>query len=142
MDQNKAHAHDGVSVRMLKLNYSSVMKPLLIILHNCLEFGTFPNFTIFTIGKSVTLFQYIRKIINKLFRRPLSLLPVCSKVFEKVVVILFLNVCYKTTFKVVIFKALNQTNLFLTNSFPIHSFSTPLVWRCHFDRKKLGVKWK
>ena len=37
-------------------------------------------------GKKVTLFQYIRKIINNVNNyRPDSLLPICSKIFEKLV---------------------------------------------------------
>ena len=43
MDPNKAHGHDAVSVRMLKISCPSSIKPLLIIFHNYLKFGTFPD---------------------------------------------------------------------------------------------------
>ena len=40
---NKNHGHDGVSVKMLKLSCPSLIKPLLLIIRNCLNFGTFPD---------------------------------------------------------------------------------------------------
>ena len=43
MDPNKAHGHDDVSVRMLKISCPSSIKPLLIIFRNYLKFGTFPD---------------------------------------------------------------------------------------------------
>ena len=45
---------------MLKRSGPSIIKPLLIIFRNCLKFGTFSD------DRRVTLFRYIRKIINKL----------------------------------------------------------------------------
>ena len=41
LDPNKAHGHDGVSVRLLKLSSPSIINPLFIIFRNCLKFGTF-----------------------------------------------------------------------------------------------------
>ena len=41
-DPNKAHGHDGVSVRMLKPSRPSIIKPLLIIFRRGLKFGSFP----------------------------------------------------------------------------------------------------
>ena len=43
LDQNKAHGHDGVSVRTLKLSCLSIIKQLLIIFCNWLKFGNFPH---------------------------------------------------------------------------------------------------
>ena len=43
LDPNKAHGHDGVSIKMLKLSWSFIIKLLVIIFHNCLSFWTFPN---------------------------------------------------------------------------------------------------
>ena len=40
---NKAHGYDCVSVRMLEFHFPSIIKVLLIILCNCLKFGTFPG---------------------------------------------------------------------------------------------------
>ena len=37
LDQNKAHGHDEISIRMIKLCASSIPKPLHLIFRNCLE---------------------------------------------------------------------------------------------------------
>ena len=39
----KAHGHDVICIRMLKLCRDSVWKPLEIIFRYCLKAGTFPN---------------------------------------------------------------------------------------------------
>ena len=43
LDPNKAHGHDMISIRMLKLCGDSIWKPLEIIFKNCLKEGIFPN---------------------------------------------------------------------------------------------------
>ena len=43
LDPNKAHGHDQISIRMLKLCSNSICKPLEIIFNRCLETSTFPN---------------------------------------------------------------------------------------------------
>ena len=43
MDPNKAYSDDGVSVRILKLSFPTVTKPLLIIFCNYLNFEAFPD---------------------------------------------------------------------------------------------------
>ena len=43
LNPNKAHGHDGPSIRMLKLSCPSVIKTLLIIFPNCLKFGFFKD---------------------------------------------------------------------------------------------------
>ena len=40
---NKAHGHDGLSIRMLQLCGDSLSKPLTIIFRNCLDSGYFRN---------------------------------------------------------------------------------------------------
>ena len=37
LDSNKAHGHDMISIRMLKICGKSIIKPLLIIYKKCLE---------------------------------------------------------------------------------------------------------
>ena len=43
IDSNKAHGHDMIGIRMLKICGKSIIKPLLIIYKKCLEKGCFPN---------------------------------------------------------------------------------------------------
>ena len=43
LNSNKAHEHDGISIRMLKICKTSVIKPLSLLFNNCLRDGVFPN---------------------------------------------------------------------------------------------------
>ena len=52
LDSNKVHGHDGALVKMLKLSFPSIIKPLLIIFRNCLNLELLRM-----AGKRVTLFQ-------------------------------------------------------------------------------------
>ena len=40
---NKAHGYDDISIRLLKMCGSSIVKPQSIIFKNCLQSGSFPN---------------------------------------------------------------------------------------------------
>ena len=56
LDINKAHGHDELSIRMLKLSDKSITKPLSIIFKNCKRKNTFPNF-----WKKQMFFQFAKK---------------------------------------------------------------------------------
>ena len=43
LNQSKAHGHDEISIRMIKLCASSLSKPIHLILRNCLETKPFPK---------------------------------------------------------------------------------------------------
>ena len=43
LDVNKAHGHDDISVRMLKLFQKSILNPLKLIFENCLRTKRCPN---------------------------------------------------------------------------------------------------
>ena len=43
LDSNKAHGHDMLSIRMIKLCGNSICKPLSIIFKDCLSGGKFPH---------------------------------------------------------------------------------------------------
>ena len=43
LNSNKAHGHDGISIRMLKICGSTVIKALSLLFNNCLRDGVFPN---------------------------------------------------------------------------------------------------
>jgi hypothetical protein len=86
MNPNKSHGCDNISIQMLQLCAESVVIPLGIIFKNIIKTGIFPSQWKFA---NVTP---IHKKGNKQMvsnYRPISLLPVCSKIFEK---ILFNNV--------------------------------------------------
>ena len=43
LDSNKAHGHDMLSIRMLKICDDSLCGPLELIFHSCIETGKFPS---------------------------------------------------------------------------------------------------
>ena len=43
LDSNKAHGHNIISIRMLKISGESITKPLLITYKKCIEKGCFSN---------------------------------------------------------------------------------------------------
>ena len=73
LDPNKAHGHDEISIRMLKICGDSICRPLSIIFKTCLRMGIFPlewkkaNIVpIHKKGDKQTVINY----------RPVSLLPI------------------------------------------------------------------
>ena len=42
LDQHKAHGHDNINIRMLKICGSSIYKPLVIMFKQCTDTGVFP----------------------------------------------------------------------------------------------------
>ena len=82
LDPNKAHGCDGISIRMLKLCATSISKPLHILFNNSVISECFPNE-----WKKANVIPVHKKgdkqIINNY--RPVSLLPICSKIFEKII---------------------------------------------------------
>ena len=43
LDPNKAHGHDEISIRTIKICASLILKPLAILFRNCLEIECFPK---------------------------------------------------------------------------------------------------
>ena len=82
LDPNKAHGHDMLSIRMIKLCRNSICKPLSIIFKDCLSEGKFPHewkkanvVPVHKKGNKQSLENY----------RSISLLPICSKIFERLI---------------------------------------------------------
>ena len=82
LDINKAHGFDEISTRMIKICDTALLEPLSILFHNCLKECVFPE-----IWKKANVVPIHKKgdkqIINNY--RPISLLPVVSKIFEKII---------------------------------------------------------
>ena len=43
LDPSKAHGHDMISIRMLKMSGDAIIEPLFTIFKNCLKCGIFPD---------------------------------------------------------------------------------------------------
>ena len=82
LDINKAHGHDEVSIRMLKLCDKSIVKPLSIIFNNCKLKNTFPN--LWKKANVVPIHKKGEKDLIKNYRL-VSLLPIFGKIFERLI---------------------------------------------------------
>ena len=82
LDTNKAHGHDDISIRMLKLSSKSILKPLKLLFENCLRIGIFPDQ-----WKKANIVSIHEKGDEQLLKnyRPISLLPICGNVFERMI---------------------------------------------------------
>ena len=79
LDPKKAHGHDGISIRMLKLCTSSISKPLFLLFKHSLENECFPNQ-----WKKANIVPIHKKGDKQLIQsyRLVSLLPICGKIFN------------------------------------------------------------
>ena len=80
--------HDDLSNKVIKYIGSVIAEPLSIIINQSFDTGIFPN--VLKLAKVLPIFK---KDDNQIFTnyRPISLLPVISKIFEKVSYIQFYN---------------------------------------------------
>ena len=81
-DPNKTHGYDMISIRMLKICDKSICKPLELIFQSCIKQGKFPNE--WKMANVVPVYKKSDKQILQNYR-PLSLLPICGKVFERLI---------------------------------------------------------
>ena len=81
LDSKKASGCDNISVFMIKICDISIVEPLCLIFEKCLETGTYPS-----IWKKANIIPVHKKESrqNKKNYRPISLLPIFGKVFEKI----------------------------------------------------------
>ena len=82
MSSNKAGGCDMISVRMLQLCPLEVATPLQIIFQKCIDTGIFPD------SWKYANVQPVHKKNNRQTKsnyRPISLLPICGKLLEKIV---------------------------------------------------------
>ena len=80
LNSNKAHGWDGISIRMIKICDESIALPLKIIFDTALKSGSYPDK--WKRANVVPVHKKESKNILKNYR-PISLLPVCGKIFEK-----------------------------------------------------------
>ena len=82
LNAKKAHGCDGISMAMLKLCPEEISVPLSIIFQRCVNSGKFPD------SWKLANVQPIHKKNNRQIKsnyRPISLLPLCGKILEKII---------------------------------------------------------
>ena len=82
LDSNKAHGYDNISVRLIKICGISICRPLEIIFSNCISQGVFPDY--WKRANVVPVHKKNEKYLVKNYR-PISLLPIFSKIFERLI---------------------------------------------------------
>ena len=78
----KAHGYDGISIRMIKMCAVSIVVPLMIIFNKALTTSVYPD--IWKRGNVVPVHKKESKNLVKNYR-PISLLPIFGKIFEKII---------------------------------------------------------
>ena len=82
LNPNKAAGSDGISGQMLLLCDKSVVLPLEIIFKNILQSSIYPE--MWKLANVTPIFKKEDKQLVKNYR-PISLLPICGKIFEKLI---------------------------------------------------------
>ena len=95
LNTNKSHGHDGLTANILKLFDDAISTPLLIIYSNCLKKGYFPEK-----WKKANVIPIHKKNAKDIVSnyRPISLLPLCGKIFEKLIYDNLYEYIYKNKF--------------------------------------------
>ena len=80
LDLKKAHGCDDISIAMIKICDASIVEPLCIIFEKCFEIGIYPS-----VWKKANIVPIHKKKSrqSKANYRPISLLPIFGKIFEK-----------------------------------------------------------
>ena len=82
LNHNKAHGHDNIPIRILKLFDKSISKPLYSIYRKCVSHGYFPQK--WKMANVIPIHKKNEKNLANNYR-PISLLPICGKIFEKLI---------------------------------------------------------
>ena len=78
----KAHGYDDISIRMIKSCDKSLLKPLILLFKNSFQLSCYPD-----IWKTPNIIPAHKKSDKQLVNnyQPISLLPICGKIFEKII---------------------------------------------------------
>ena len=78
----KAHGHDDISIRIIKICGKSLLKPLILLFQNSAKLSYFPD-----IWKRSNIIPVHEKNDQQLVKnyRPISLLPIFGKSFEQII---------------------------------------------------------
>ena len=82
LNMHKAHGYDDISIRIIKICDKSLLKPLIILSKNSTKSSHYPD-----IWKRSNIIPVHKKNDKRLVKnyRPISLLPIFGKIFEKII---------------------------------------------------------
>ena len=89
---HKAHGHDDISIRMIKICDKSLLKSLIILFENSIKSSCYPD-----IWKRSNIIPVHKKNDKQLVNnyRPISLLPIFGKILKKLFSIKFITFCWR-----------------------------------------------
>ena len=95
LNTNKAHGFGDISASMIKICDCSIVEPLCLIFEKCLDTGKYPS-----IWKKANIVPVHKKGSRQCKKnyRPISLLPIFGKMFEKLSLIMFMSAYAKKVF--------------------------------------------
>ena len=82
LNSNKAHGHDNISVKMNQMYGDSIIPPLKLIFESAIKSGHSPDS--WKKGNIIPIHKKESKYLVKNYR-PISLLPIFGKIFEKII---------------------------------------------------------
>ena len=82
LNTNKAHGHDNISIKMIKMCGDTIITPLKLIFESAIKSGVFPDS--WKKGNIIPVHKKENKSLLKNYR-PISLLPIFGKILEKVI---------------------------------------------------------
>ena len=82
LNPNKAHGHDNISIKMIQICGDSIISPLKLLFESAIRSGHFPDS--WKKGNIIPVHKKESKNLLKNYR-PISLLPIFGKIFEKVI---------------------------------------------------------
>ena len=90
LDSSKSHGYDDISVTMIKICDETIVEPLCMIFERCIETGIYPSS-----WKKANVVPVHKKGSRQCKNdyRPISLLPIFSKIFEKLLFDACMYVC-------------------------------------------------
>ena len=124
LNPEKAHGWINISIRMIQLCGKAIEKPLRILIMSFLEEGLYPDD--WKKSKVVPLHKKESKNVIKNYR-PSSLLPVFSKVFERIILTLCSITYLKINYLLNVNQVFYQVILASHNSFPLQTRYTNLL---------------
>ena len=136
LDVNKAHGHDNISVRLIKLCTNSVTNPLTLIFRNSMAAGKFA-----TQWKRANIAPIHKKNDKQIVSnyRPVSLLLIWSNIFEKLIFnelfkFLRTKICFLNIKRVIA----RMNHVFINY---LQSLMTLKFWRRSNSRDSRCVSW-
>ena len=120
LDPNKAHDHDMIRIRMIKICGNAICKPLQLIFRSCI----IENGELLSEQKKANVVPFHKKGNKQTLENycPVSLLPICGKVFERL--------SYNSLFEFFIENELiSSTNLVLNQVALVEISSFPLLMK-------------